>query len=138
MTKEELFEVYQTELNWISRRLEEPTLEFYKEFSDNWRHAKEVAFKMYQALRFYCTDEDVLSIDITSLNENEHVDDYDQCPCIGYILYRGQRFYAYDDDPGQQIFIVVGDRTITFASFDCPLIDWWYEADKILDGIDTL
>lgn len=138
MTKEELFEIYQNELNWINRRLQEPTLEFYKEFSDNWRHAKEVAFKMYQALRFYCTDEDVLSIDIIPLDVTEQISDYNGCPCVGYISYRGQKFYAYCDEPGQQEFIIVGDKVITFSTFDCPLIDWWYEVDKVIDNIDTL
>ena len=44
LTSETLFGLYQSKLDWINRRLEPKTLEFYKETAESWKHAKEIVF----------------------------------------------------------------------------------------------
>ena len=39
-----LFNMYQSKLAWIDRRLEPDTLKTYNETAEAWKHAKEIVF----------------------------------------------------------------------------------------------
>lgn len=135
MTFEELFNIYQDNMEWIKRRLQPKTLEFYGERADQWKQAKYMNFKWFEMMRYYCDEVDVYKIKEQSLPLDVKVDDYDNCPCTGYLDYRNQRFYVYYDDMGAQCFIVCEGHIIPIISMGADEIDWWYEVDYLLDKI---
>ena len=138
ITGKELFELYQSKLAWINRRLEPKSLEFYKETAEAWKHAKEIVFDWYQDLRCYVEggipkDEDCFDY------SNKLIAAYkpykDQFPCIGLLKYRDQTWPIYSDDSGCQDFIVTeNDYQIPVCSMG-GCFDWYYELDKIIDKI---
>ena len=138
MKHEDLFNEYQDKLKWIDRRLTPDCLEFYKDTAESWKHAKEVAFQMYQRLRYLCEDgiptQDCFKysndLGIKALTSDDGI----EYPCIGILSYRGHEFPIYNDDYGMSEFIVVNDYTVAVADFGgAP--DWYYMVDKILDKI---
>ena len=137
MTHKQLFNKYQNMLDWINRRLEPDSLEFYEESAETWKHAKEVAFDMYEELRYHVRG------GIPEANKSffydkdlvESIPDYeDQFPAIGILKYRDNEYTIYNDDYGMQSFIVVDGQQITVDSFGGG-IDWWYMLDQIIDKI---
>ena len=132
MAEDKLFTVYQNMLAWIDRRLEPKSLEVYQENAEAWKHAKEVAFTMYQDLRQYPELTKCIFYDKELV---EGIPDYeDKFPAIGILKYRDEEFTIYTDDYGMQDFIVVDDHTISIDSFGGGY-DWWYELDRIIDRI---
>lgn len=142
MKHEVLFEEYQRNLEWINRRLQPSTLDFYHETADAWKHAKEVAFDMYQQLRKYTIGGIPKEADCIRYlkNENKKYPDYvpdgaeQGFPCIGILKYRDREFPIYSDDYGMQDFVVVEGKHVTVDSFGGGY-DWYYEIDRILDNI---
>ena len=144
MTEKELFELYQSKLEWINRRLEPETLELYKETAETWKHAKEVAFDMYESLRslmglwpdsrehFDYTNKLIAAYKPYEIKNDDGTTA--EFPCIGLLKYRGNMYPIYNDDYGMQDFIVLDGREITVSSFGGGT-DWWYELDRIIDKI---
>ena len=144
LTHKDLFNLYQHKLDWINRRLEPKTLEFYNETAETWKHAKEIAFDWYQDMRYFCEDGypgrecfDYNNKLIAAYKPYEITNDNGittKFPCVGLLKYRGNTHPIYDDDYGMQTFIVLDGREITVDSFGGG-IDWWYELDRIIDKI---
>ena len=142
MKHEDLFKIYQSKLQWIDRRLTPECLEIYEDTVESWKHAKEVAFSMYQELRLDCEDGIPLLKDCLSRNEEQirdippyKFDNGYECPCCGILQYRGHDFLVYIDDYGMSDFIVFGGNEIQISSLggEC---DWYYPIDLILDKIN--
>ena len=142
MKHEDLFKIYQSKLQWIDRRLTPECLEIYEDTVESWKHAKEVAFSMYQELRLDCEDGIPLLKDCLSRNEDQirdippyKFDNGYECPCCGILQYRGHDFPVYIDDYGMSDFIVFGGNEIQISSLggEC---DWYYPIDLILDKIN--
>ena len=142
MKHEDLFKIYQSKLQWIDRRLTPECLEIYEDTVESWKHAKEVAFSMYQELRLDCEDGIPLLKDCLSRNEEQirdippyKFDNGYECPCCGILQYRGHDFPVYIDDYGMSDFIVFGGNEIQISSLggEC---DWYYPIDLILDKIN--
>ena len=142
MKHEDLFKIYQSKLQWIDRRLTPECLEIYEDTVESWKHAKEVAFSMYQELRLDCEDGIPLLKDCLSRNEEQirdippyKFDNGYECPCCGILQYRGHDFPVYIDDYGMSDFIVFGGNEIQISSVggEC---DWYYPIDLILDKIN--
>ena len=138
LTGEQLFNLYQNKLDWINRRLEPKTLEFYNETAEAWKHAKEIVFDWYQDMRYYVEggipkDEECFDY------KNKLIAAYkpykDQFPCIGLLKYRGQTWPIYGDDYGCQDFIVMEDDYQIPVCNMAGCLDWYYELDKIIDKI---
>ena len=144
LTHKDLFNIYQSKLDWINRRLEPDTLKFYDETAETWKHAKEIVFDWYQDMRYFCEDGypgqecfDYNNKLIAAYKPYEITNDNGittKFPCIGLLKYRGNIYPIYDDDYGMQTFIVLDGREITVDSFGGG-IDWWYELDRIIDKI---
>ena len=141
MKHEDLFEIYQSKLQWIDRRLTPECLEIYEDTAESWKHAKEVAFSIYQELRLDCEDgipslKDCLSRDKEQIRDilPYKFDNGYECPCCGILHYRGYDFPVYIDDYGMSDFIVFGGNEIQISSSggEC---DWYYPIDLILDKI---
>ena len=136
MTEQELFELYQSKLEWINRRLQPDALEFFHETAETWKHAKEVVFDMYQHIRglmnFYPNSEECF--DYNNKIKAAYKPYNDKFPCVGILKYRGNTYPIYNDDYGMQGFIVIDDYSITVDSF-AGGTDWWYEIDRIIDKI---
>lgn len=144
MKHEDLFAIYQRTLEWIDRRKEPDTADFYKESPETWKHAKEVAFDMYQSLRHWCEDGS------PSLYRDCRIDEsrkgahkpykFDkgemEYPCVGAFTYRGIEFPVYNDDYGMSEFTVFEGHVIQIDSFGGET-DWYYMLDKYIDRIDN-
>ena len=142
MKHEDLFKIYQSKLQWIDRRLTPECLEIYADTAESWKHAKEIAFSMYQELRLDCEDGIPSLKDCLSRNEEQirdippyKFDNGYECPCCGILQYRGHDFPVYIDDYGMSDFIVFGGNEIQISSLggEC---DWYYPIDLILDKIN--
>jgi hypothetical protein len=136
MTEKELFELYQSKLEWINRRLQPDTLEYFHETAETWKHAKEIAFDMYQHIRglmnFYPDPRECF--DYNNKIKAAYKPYNDKFPCVGILKYRGNTYPIYNDDYGMQDFIVIDDYSITVDGF-AGGTDWWYEIDRIIDKI---
>lgn len=123
-----LFDTYQDTLAFINRRVS-IGLSTQKEGC----FAKRCVFKMYQDLRSYPEyDKDYSLILVGPDDVTEFNSTYDGVNPLSFILnYRGQRFPVYNDDYGQQDFIVFKEHEIRFT-----YADWWYELDRLIDKID--
>lgn len=141
MKHEDLFNEYQNKLDWINRRLEPDCLKFYDETAEAWKHAKYIAFSMYQQLRYYCEDgiPNYWECYGTDKRKTRHIKPYVfengySCPCIAILSYRDNKYPVYNDDYGMSDFVVINDNCITVDSFGGG-VDWWYELDRIIDKI---
>jgi len=139
MKHEDLFNIYQHTLDWIDRRMTPETAKFYGENLESWKHAKEIAFNMYQDMRGYCEDgyphnHEVITIEgIEKYGPYELDNDY-KCAVVGVLRYRGLELPVYCDDYGMCDFIVYDGKTIEVDSFGGPT-DWYYVLDKYIDKI---
>lgn len=143
MKHEDLFAIYKSTLKWIDRRRDPETAEFYKETPESWKHAKEVAFNVYQNARRYC-DEPLPSL------YREHKVDHgrkeafgpykgesgSEFPCLGSFKYRDLEFPVYDDVYGMSMFTVYDGHIVQVDSFGGET-DWYYELDRLIDKIDN-
>lgn len=143
MKHEDLFAIYKSTLKWIDRRRDRETAEFYKETPESWKHAKEVAFNVYQNVRRYC-DEPLPSL------YREHKVDHgrkevfgpykgesgSEFPCLGSFKYRDLEFPVYDDVYGMSMFTVYDGHIVQVDSFGGET-DWYYELDRLIDKIDN-
>jgi hypothetical protein len=137
----DLFDTYQSKLQWIDRRLTPDCLKIYEDTAESWKHAKEVAFSMYQELRLDCED-GVPSLHDCLIQDEEKVrntppykfENGYECRCHGIIHYRDHDFPLYIDDYGMSEFIVFEGNEIQVSSIggEC---DWYYPIDLILDRI---
>lgn len=139
MTFDELFAQYKALIDWIDRRMKPEVLEFHHESVDNWKYAKHTVFLMFERLRYY-TEEGIPNL--YECLTREGIEDYPpkmydnyKCPVIGLLNYRDEVFPVYDDDYGQQVFIIVNGQEITVDSLGGET-DWYYELDRIIDNID--
>ena len=134
------FDHYQSILEWIDRRQQPETLEFYdKDRKEYWHHAKEVAFMMYQNLRHLLGDTPRLHDLIDKENAKDvppykFKDGVGEFPCVGVLKYRDREYPVYDDAYGMSWFVVVDDRSIEVDSFGGET-DWYFELDRIIDRI---
>ena len=138
MTHKQLFNKYQNMLDWINRRLEPDSLKFYEESAESWKHAKEVAFTMYQDIRHYVEGgipNDEECFDYSSKLIAAYKPYKDQFPCIGLLKYRDQTWPIYSDDYGCQDFIVIEDDYQIPVCNMAGCLDWYYELDRIIDKI---
>jgi len=138
MKFEKLFDEYQRTLEWIERRRKPETLEFYKETEEAWKHAKEIAFHMFENLRL-CFETPTLRTCMDRSRASEFPpyrmkDSKNDFRCIGVLNYRGREYPVYDDDYGMSCFIVVNDWPLEVDSFGGET-DWYYELDRIIDEI---
>ncbi len=137
----DLFDTYQSKLQWIDRRLTPDCLKIYEDTAESWKHAKEVAFSMYQELRLDCED-GIPSLHDCLIQDKEKVrntppykfENGYECRCHGIIHYRDHDFPLYIDDYGMSEFIVFEGNEIQVSSIggEC---DWYYPIDLILDKI---
>ena len=141
MKHADLFDTYQSKLQWIDRRLTPDCLKIYEDTAESWKHAKEVAFSMYQELRLDCKD-GIPSLHDCLIQDEEKVrntppykfENGYECRCHGIIHYREHDFPLYIDDYGMSEFIVFEGNEIQVSSIggEC---DWYYPIDLILDKI---
>lgn len=144
MKHEDLFAVYQRMLEWIDRRKESDTAEFYKESPESWAHAKEVAFQMYQTLRHRCDDGTPSLYKDCKIDESrkdafppyKHEGGTTEFPCVGTFRYRDMEFPVYNDDYGMSYFTVCDGHDLQIDSFGGEM-DWYYVLDKYIDKIDN-
>ena len=140
-----LFNLYQHKLDWINRRLEPKTLEFYNETAEAWKHAKEIVFDWYQDMRCFveggipdereCFDYNSKLIVAYKPYEIKNGDIVSKFPCCGILTYRDQKWPIYTDDYGCQDFIVMEDGYQIPVCNMAGCLDWYYELDKIIDKI---
>lgn len=139
MTFDELFDEYKHLLDWINRRTAPNALEFYGETKEQWSHAKQAIFFMFEHLRGYVENgypnlENCLSYGgIENYPPYKINDDY-ECPVVALLNYREETFPVYDDDAGQQNFIVVNGSEISVDGLGGSY-DWYFEVDKVIDKI---
>ena len=141
MKHADLFDAYQSKLQWIDRRLTPDCLKIYEDTAESWKHAKEVAFSIYQELRLDCED-GIPSLHDCLIQDEEKVrntppykfENGYECRCHGIIHYRDHDFPLYIDDYGMSEFIVFEGNEIQVSSIggEC---DWYYPIDLILDKI---
>jgi hypothetical protein len=141
MKHADLFDTYQSKLQWIDRRLTSDCLKIYEDTAESWKHAKEVAFSIYQELRLNCED-GIPSLHDCLIQDEEKVrntppykfENGYECRCHGIIHYRDHDFPLYIDDYGMSEFIVFEGNEIQVSSIggEC---DWYYPIDLILDKI---
>lgn len=141
MKHADLFDTYQSKLQWIDRRLTPDCLKIYEDTAESWKHAKEVAFSMYQELRLDCKD-GIPSLHDCLIQDEEKVrntppykfENGYECRCHGIIHYREHDFPLYIDDYGMSEFIVFEGNEIQVSSIggEC---NWYYPIDLILDKI---
>ena len=142
MKHDDLLAVYQRMLEWIDRRMDPDMADFYHESPETWGHAKEVAFQMYQDLRYLC-EGGIPSIRGDRMIDESRKGDYapykqegnpTEFPCVGAFTYRGREFPVYSDDYSMSEFVVCDGREIQIDSFGGET-DWYYMLDKYIDGI---
>lgn len=143
MRHEDLFVIYQRTLEWIDRRCKPDTAEFHGETPEAWRHAKEVAFHMYQDMRHFCPE------GMPSLYKDCPIDSSregafgplkdesgEEYPCCGSFKYRDLEFPVYRDDYGMSMFTIYEGHGVQVDSFGGET-DWYYELDRLIDKIDN-
>ena len=139
LDKDILFDLYQRMIEWVDRRRKPDTAEFYNESPETWKHAKEVAFMMYQDLRHFVDGgaPDFKSIDYDPKYDELPPHKFDngyECKCCGMIHYRDRDYPVYNDDYGMSSFIVLDGRTIQVDGMG-GMTDWYFEIDRVLDKI---
>ena len=137
MKHEDLFNEYKQKLNWIDRRLQPDTLKAFNDKAEYWKHAKEIAFGMYQHLRYFCEDgipTNCIDYKTDVSNIPDYILDETSFKCIGILSYRDLQFPVYNDDYGMSNFIVLEGNTIEVDRFG-GFTDWYYVVDEILDKI---
>lgn len=137
---EKAFQHYQSILSWIDRRRDPKTAEFYGEDPSEWKHAKEVAFKLYQDLRHLLGPRPTLlscmgTEKAKGIPPYRFADSPAEFPCVGVLEYRGMEFPVYDDDCGMNMFVVVDGHSVQVDSFGGET-DWYYEIDRIIDRVN--
>ena len=137
MTHKKLFGIYKNVLDFIERRTEEKVLKFYDEQKSDWKHAKEIAFSMYEGLRFYVEDGIPKLKDCANYEAEDvkNLSTYKEFPAIGILKYRDKEYVIYYDEYGSEEFIVVDNREISVSGMGGDT-DWYYELDKIIDEIE--
>lgn len=138
-----LFNRYQETLAWIDRRCEEKVLKRHNETIDNWKHAKEVAFNIYQSVRqdvpngvpSICKDDNIIyDKDIVNKVPKLILEDGREFEVVSILKYRGLELPIYMDEVGASTFVVIGDTQIGVTGLGGEY-DWYYMIDKILDKI---
>lgn len=138
--EEKAFLDYQDTLDWIDRRQEPKTAEFYNESPEVWKKAKLAVFVLYQRLRDLFGELPTLG-KCLNRDKKEGIPPYKfedgdtEFPCVGVLGYRGMEFPVYDDDYGMDMFIVVDGRCLQVDSFGGET-DWYFELDRIIDKIE--
>ncbi len=101
MKHEDLFNEYKQKLNWIDRRLQPDILKAFNDKAEYWKHAKEVAFGMYQHLRYFCDDgipTNCIDYKTDVSNIPDYILDETSFKCIGILSYRDLQFPVYNDN----------------------------------------
>lgn len=136
MKHNELLSEYERQLEWIDRRTKEKTLEFYGEDASTWKHAKEIAFHMYENLRHLCDDGGGFptSLDQPKRRIAAYKHGKNKFPCVGVVEYRREIIPVYSDDYGMRRFMVYQGHEITYDSIG-GMTDWYFEVDRYKDKI---
>lgn len=139
MTFKNLFSEYQDTLDWIERMKSLKDVLHKQDVEYDWKMSKLVAFQMFQHLRHYIDDgepkiEDCLTTDGVENYPPKIYDNGYECPVIALLHYRGETYPVYNDDYGQQDFIVIDDKDIPIQGLG-GVYDWYNEIDYIIDDI---
>ena len=133
------FDQYESTLEWIDRWRQETALRFYNDQKDYWRHAKEVAFSLYQGIRPLLGELPALN-DLLDRSRAGEFPPYRfeggdaGFPCVGVLKYRDGEYPVYDDEYGMNRFVVVDGHSVQVES-SYGETDWYFELDKIIDRI---
>lgn len=136
MKHNELLSEYERQLEWVNIRTKEKTLEFYGEDASAWKHAKEIAFHMYENLRYLCEDGAGFPTSLTQPKRRipAYKHGKNKFPCVGVVEYRRETIPVYSDDYGMRLFMVYQGHEITYDSIG-GMTDWYFEVDRYKDKI---
>ena len=129
---ENLLKDYEHQLDYIKRMIEPRTLSFYKKTRDYWEGYFWGVFQIFQEMKDYCPDFNPKMREATKEEEKEFLYQ-DQPPC-GVLEYRGLRVPIYDDDYGQQVFMVFNGKEYGGGTYNfCPEEDFCHIIDNTID-----
>jgi len=130
MKFEDLLYLYEKELEYVDRMTQPDNLSFYKKTKEYYDGYRKACNKWFESLKEKC--EDFIPMIKFCISEEK----YNNCLLIGHLEYRGESVPVYDDDYGQQMFIVYQDQIISGGPFNpCPEDDFCYAIDQIKDKI---
>lgn len=132
LTFEDLLYEYESQLCYIKRMIEPKTLSVYNMTKEYWEGYYYAVFHWFETMKDYCTDFDPLMREATIKEEQEFL--YENQPPCGVLDYRGVRAPVYDDDYGQQLFMVFRGQIYGGGAFNtAPERDFCYIIDGIID-----
>ena len=140
---ENLLGDYERQLDYIKRMTEPKTLSFYGLSIEYWKGYYEATHKWFEDMKmYYCDDFNPQLREPTEEEKQEFL--YQDQPPIRILDYRGVRAPVYDDDYGQQYFMVFDGQEYGGGAFNgFPEYDFCYLIDDIIDykyalgGIDN-
>lgn len=130
---ENLLGDYEHQLDYIKRMTEPKTLSFYKTSKEYWEGYYEAVHKWFEDMKtYYCDDFKPIMREATKEEEKEFL--YQDQPPIKMLEYRGLCVPIYDDDYGQQYFMVFEGKEYGGGSFNgFPEYDFCYIIDDVID-----
>jgi hypothetical protein len=132
MKFEDLLYVYESQLAYVERMMEPNTLSFYKKTEEYFKGYKAACFKWFEEMKLECEDfkPQIEKVDTKIKRDNGDL-------LIGYLNYRGEQIPVYDDDQGQQIYIIYNGEVIPGGSYNLlPEYDFCYFIDLKKDNIE--
>ena len=132
MKFEDLLYVYESQLAYVERMMEPNTLSFYKKTEEYFKGYKAACFKWFEEMKLECEDFEpqIEKVDTKIKRENGDL-------LIGYLNYRGEQIPVYDDDQGQQMYIIYNGEVIPGGSYNLfPEYDFCYSIDLKKDNIE--
>ncbi len=131
LTFKDLLADYEQQLAYIKRMIEPETLSFYGKTLDYWEGYFWGVFRTFEEIKIY-TDFNPHIRKATTKEEKEFL--YLGQPPCGVLDYRGLKIPIYDDDPGQQFFMVFEGEEFGGGAFNgYPEEDFCYLIDESID-----
>lgn len=132
MKFEDLLYTYEWQLDYVKRMSKPESLSFYKKTEEYLRGYKAACNRWFEEMKSECEDFNPRIEKTTEENRRENGD-----LLIGYLNYRGERIPVYNDDYGQQLYIIYENEVISGGCYNLfPEYDFCYSIDLKKDKIE--
>lgn len=138
MEFQELLEQYENNIQYANRMMTPESLSFFKKTIDYWNGFKHANFKWFQTMKDYSNFKPFTREPKKKEKEelrytNMNGDIFEPC---AILEYRNEIVPIYNDDYGQQEFILYKDNIISGGTYNLMAdYDFCHEIDRIKDGI---
>ena len=138
MEFKEILEKYEDDIKYADRMLEPRCLSFFKKSEDYWKGYKKACYSWFQMAK-ECVHFTPLTreADEEEKEQLKYIENDTVYEPIFILLYRGEEIPVYDDDYGQQEFIIYNGEHYSGGTYNfAAVFDFCSFVDRIKDNID--